>query len=185
MNLQKRKRLAGLVALLCAAVVAAAAETPGSEFSATFKFKGKQGDRQIAANIVVDRYTPEEEAWRFADILKTQGQAGLAAALRGRRNGRLRLGALEYSLDLVVTRPTDKGHRIVVVTTRPIRYQETQSGSESLDYPFGLVILEVDGFGRGDGRFYPAAALQFNEDGSVAVYKPEGEGKVSEVKKLR
>ena len=178
---------AGLLLLLIgAAAPAGTSDTPGREFSAIFKFKGKQGDRQIGATIVVDRYTPVEEAWQLAEILKSQGQAGLAAALRGRGNGRLRLGALEYGLDLVAAKPTSNGFKLVVVTNRPIRYQETQGNSgDSLNYPFGIVVIEIDGFGRGEGRFYPAAALHFNPDGSVAVYKHEGEGRVSEVKKVR
>lgn len=175
-----------LLLLLCAAAPAGASDTPGREFSAIFKFKGKQGDRQLGATILVDRYTPAEETWQLAETLKSQGQSGLSAALRGRRNGRLRLGALEYDLDLVAAKPTSKGFKLVVVTNRPIRYQETDQGSDSLNYPFGIVVLEIDGFGRGEGRFYPAAALHFIPDGSVAVYKySEGEGRVSDLKKVR
>jgi hypothetical protein len=183
----KPEREIGLLLLLvCAAAPVRASDIPGREFSAVFKFKGKQGDRQIGGTIVVDRYTPVEEAWQLAEVLKSQGQSGLAAALRGQRNGRLRLGALEYDLDLVAAKPTSKGFKLVVVTNRPIRYQETDQGSDSLNYPFGIVVVELDGFGRGEGRFYPAAALHFNTDGSVAVHEySEGEGRVSEIKKVR
>jgi hypothetical protein len=175
-----------LLLLLSAAVPAADSDNPGSEFSAIFKFSGKQGNRQIGGTIVVNRYTPVEDARQLAEILKSQGQAGLANALRGRANGVLRLGALEYSLDLIAAKTTSKGFKLVVVTNRPIRYQETDQGSPSLDYPFGIVSIEIDSLGRGEGRFFPSAALRIQEDGAIDVYPySEGEGRVSDVKKVR
>jgi hypothetical protein len=175
-----------LLLLLSAAAPASDSDNPGSEFSAIFKFSGKQGNRQMGGTIVVNRYTPVEEARQAAEILRSQGQAGLANALRGRANGVLRLGALEYSLDLVTAKPTSKGFKLLVVTNRPIRYQETDQGSASLDYPFGIVVIEIDSLGRGEGRFFPSAALRIQEDGAIDVYQyAEGEGRVTDVKKVR
>ena len=180
------KRAGLLLLLLSAAVQASDSDNPGSEFSAIFKFSGKQGNRQMGGTIVVNRYTPVEEARQAAEILKSQGQAGLANALRGRANGVLRLGALEYFLDLVTAKPTSKGFKLLVVTNRPIRYQETDQGSASLDYPFGIVVIEIDSLGRGEGRFFPSAALRIQEDGAIDVYQySEGEGRVTDVKKVR
>jgi hypothetical protein len=176
-----------LLLLLSAAASAGDPDNPGSEFSAIFKISGgKQGSRQIGATIVVHRYTPIEEARQLGEILKSQGQAALANALRGRANGVLRLGALEHPLDLVTAKPTSKGFKVLAVTNRPIRYEETDQGAPSLDYPFGVVLLEIDGLGRGEGRFFPASALQVEEDGAINVYQyPEGEGRVTDVKKVR
>jgi len=179
--------LCGALALvLPAAAVAEDPASPGKQFTAIFKFSGPQGNRQIGATILVDRYTPLDQAHQLKDVLKSQGQAGLANALRGRSNGRLNLGGLEYSLDLIVAKPIDDGFQLVVVTTRPIKYQETQDGSESLDYPLGVVSIKLDGFGRGEGRFFPTAALRINEDGSLSVDQfAKGEGRVTDVKKVR
>ena len=175
-----------LLLLLTAAALAADSDNPGSEFPAIFKFSGKQGSRQMGGTIVVHRYTPVEEARQAAEILKGQGQAGLANSLRGRGNGVLRLGALEYPLDLITAKPTSKGFKLLAVTNRPIRYQETDQGLASLDYPFGIVVIEIDGLGRGEGRFFPSAALRIQPDGAIDVYQyTEGEGRVTDVKKVR
>ncbi len=183
----RREKCIGLAAVLSAAVVfAGESAVPGREFSATFKFKGRQGDRRIAASILIDRFTPVAEARQLKEVLKSQGQSGLVAALRDRRNGRLRLGALEYSLDLAVAKPSEDGFLLLIVTTRPIRLEETQQGSGSLDYPFGAVSIQLDGFGRGEGRFFPTAALAIDADGAVTVQQfVEGEGRVTDVKKVR
>ena len=178
-------RRIGLLGFLVSVAALAGDEIPGREFSATFRFLGPQGDRRMSGSIVVDRFTPVEEARKLRAVLENQGQAGLVAAIRGRANGRLRLGALEYALDLVVTKPVDGGFRLIVVTSRPIRLEETQQPSNSLDYPFGVIALTLDGSGRGEGQFYPRAALAINEDGALTVQEFEGEGRVFEVKKVR
>jgi hypothetical protein len=184
-----RQRTAAVLSLsLLLALPARAADdgTPGHEFSAIFRYTNPQGDRQIGATIFVDRYTSLQEAHALKDVLASQGQFGLANAIRGRANGRLRLGAVDYPLDLAVFAPTRDGFFVVVVTTRPIRIEESQEGSPSLDYPFGAISFGLDGFGRGQGRLFPRCRLLINEDGTVAAQQfAEGEGKVTDIKKVR
>jgi len=49
-----------------------------------------------------------------------------------------------------------------------------------------VITFSLDGFGRGEGRFYPKSRLLINEDGSIAVQQfAEGEGKVTDIKKVR
>ena len=72
------------------------------------------------------------------------------------------------------------------ITNRPIRYEENEQGASSLDYPFAVILLEIDGFGRGEGRFFPSSALRVQPDGALDVYQyAEGEGRVTDVKKVR
>jgi hypothetical protein len=176
-----------LLAVLGTGVAFAAdAASPGREFSATFDFQGEQGNRRMDASILIDRLTPVEEARQLREVLRNQGQSGLVAALRGRRNGQLRIGALDFSLDLVVAKPTEDGFLLLIVTTRPIRLEETLQGSDSAGHPFGVVSVEIDGFGRGEGRFFPRAALAIDANGAVTVQQAvEGEGRVTGVKKVR
>ena len=185
---RRARNAAGLILLLLSAAVPASdSDNPGSEFSAIFKFSGgKQGSRQMGATIVVHRYTPVEEARQLGEILKSQGQASFANALRGRANGLLRIGALEHNLDLISTKATSKGFKLLAITNRPIKYEENAQGASSLDYPFAVILLEIDGFGRGEGRFFPSSALRVQPDGALDVYQyAEGEGRVTDVKKVR
>jgi hypothetical protein len=166
--------------------LAAEAEPPARELTATFEFSGPQGNREVAATILIDRVTPVEEAQHFRSVLEREGQRGLLAAIRGRGDGRLRLGAVEYGLDLIVAQALDDGARIVIVTSRPLRAPEADLGLESLDYPFGAARIEIDGFGRGEGAFSPTASLRIEADGAVVTEQyVEGEGRVSDVRKVR
>ena len=185
---RRARNAAGLLLLLLSAAAPASdSDNPGSEFTAIFKFSGgKQGSRQMGATIVVNRYTPVEEARQLGEILKSQGQASFANALRGRANGLLRVGALEHNLDLISTKATSKGFKLLAITNRPIKYEENEQGASSLDYPFAVILLEIDGFGRGEGRFFPSSALRVQPDGALDVYQyAEGEGHVTDVKKVR
>jgi hypothetical protein len=175
-----------LAALGTPVAFAADAASPGREFSATFDFRGGQGNRRMDASILIDRLTSVAEARQLREVLKNQGQSGLLAALRDRRNGRLRVGALEYSLDLVVAKPAEDGFFLLIVTTRPIRLQETLEPSNAADYPFGVVSIDLDGFSHGEGKFFPRAALAIDANGAVTVQQSvEGEGRVTNVKKVR
>ena len=185
MRYRARAALA-LAALTALATRAADDAVPGREFSAMFRLKDPQGERQMGATLLLDRFTSLEEAKSLKEVLASQGQYGLANAIRGRANGRLRLGVMDYSLDLAVFAPTRDGFYVVVVTTRPIRFEESQEGSDSLDYPFGVITFALDSLGRGEGRFYPKSRLLINEDGTLAAQQfAEGEGRVTDVRKVR
>jgi hypothetical protein len=124
---------------------------------------------EIQVMIAILRPLAVEEALPLRDLLRTGGQQALLSAIRASARGMLRLGGLEYSLDLVVEQQQGPTRHIVIVTTRPIHLGETNAGSASLDYPFGVAIFDVDELGRGEGTVYPKAALEILEDGTVGV----------------
>lgn len=124
---------------------------------------------EIQVTLAILRPMAAEEARPLRDLLRTGGQQALLGAIQGRGRGMLRIGGLEYPLDLVVEQQQGATRHIVVVTTRPIQVGETNTGAASLDYPFGVAILDVDGMGRGEGTVYPKAALEILEDGTVGV----------------
>lgn len=127
------------------------------------------GNEEIQVSIAILRPTSLEEALPLRDVLKSGGQQALLRAIQGRGQGMLRLGGLEYPLDLVVEQQQGDFRHIAVVTTRPIQVNETNSGAPSLDYPFGLAVFDVDSMGRGEGTVYPKATLELLPDGGVGV----------------
>ena len=127
------------------------------------------GSEEIQVSIAILRPTSLEEALPLRDTLKSGGQQALLRAIQGRAQGMLRLGGLEYPLDLVVEQQQGDLRHIAVVTTRRIEVNETNSGAASLDYPFGLAVFDVDSLGRGKGTVYPKAALEILPDGAVGV----------------
>jgi len=174
------------IGILTAAAVAAD-DPPGREFTATVTMNTSQGTRHMPVTLIAARFTSVEDAKRYQEVLANGGQGALLSALRGRSDGRLRLGALEFPVGLVVAEPLRRGYRYVFVTARRIQVEERNESSESLDYPFGVAVFEVDGFGRGDGRVYPQAAISVDpSDQSIEIEEYQGEpGKLRDIRKVK
>ena len=181
-------RISAITALFSIILVALplAADEPGREFSATAVVRGSQGTRRMPVTFIANRFTSVEQAKQLAEVLEHGGQGALLSALNGRRDGTLRLGALEMPISLVVAEPQGKGYRYLFLTARRIRVEETTFGEESLDYPFGIAEFVTDTFGRGEGSLHVAAALSIDADGHVEIEDYDGEdGSFEDLQKVR
>lgn len=164
-----------------------AADPPGREFTCTAVVNTTEGTRRMPMTLVANRFTSVEEAQQLAGLLEKGGQGTLLAALRGRMDGQLELGALSIPIALVVAEETSDGYRYIFLTARRIQVSETQLDEASLDYPFGIAVFEVDGFsGRGDGSLHVAAALSIDSSGHIEVDDYDGEdGRFEDLRKIR
>lgn len=165
----------------------ALAGEPGREFSAELKADFRIGGAsRMLVNLVVDRYTSIEEAQQLAEVLSQGGQRALVSALRGRFDGRIRLGATDMPVALVVAEAQGRGYRYLFLTPRQIGFDERELDKESLDYPFGVIDFEVDRFGRGEGSLHVAAALSIDEYGHLEIEDYDGaDGEIQKVKQIR
>lgn len=184
----RKNRLFALCVLIVivATLPPAFADEPGREFTATAVMRGSQGTRRMPVTFIANRFTSVEQAKQLAEVLEQGGQQALLSALTGRRDGELRLGALEMPVALVVAEPKGKGYRYLFLTPRRIQVEETTFGEESLDYPFGIVEFETDTFGRGEGALHVAAALRIDADGHVEIEDYDGEdGSIERLQQVR
>ena len=175
------------IAVLCSFALPLAADGPGREFSAEVvgDFQLGGGNRMLV-NLVADRFTSVEEAQSLAGLLERGGQQALLSALRGRSDGGIRMGALEMPVALVVVEEQGRDFRYLFLTPRKINFHEKEFGEESLNYPFGIVVFEVDRFGRGEGNLHLAAALSIGADGRVEIEDYNGaDGRVERIKQIR
>ncbi len=132
------------------------------------------GDTRMAATLVIDSETPLEEVRQLRSLLTERGGRALEAALAYRSDGRLRFGAMEYPLNLVVSVPIEGGRHYVVITRRPLGV--SPEGSEfDQRFPFGVAIFQVDTMGNGEGKIYPAAAIGVDEQGEPTLEAWNGE----------
>jgi len=141
------------------------------EYQATAEFRSARagGMVRMPVTVVIRREASHEQLLQLREALERGGQTALLTALDARADGALQLGAVQHRLNLVASRTTSRGRTVVVVTVRRLQIEEINQGSDSLDYPFGVAVLELDGMGRGEGLFYPAAALRVGSDGAVVV----------------
>lgn len=175
-----------LVAVLAALALPAHAADPGREFSATAVMRTPTDTRRMPVTLVANRFTTVEQARHLAGVLADGGQGALLAALTGRSDGQLRIGALQMQVALVVAEEQGRGCRFLFLTPRRIQVEETTFGEESLDFPFGIAEFEVDGFGRGTGTVHVAAALRIDADGHFEIEDYDGaDGTLEDLRKVR
>lgn len=164
--------------------IAAAAAGPAGEFTAVARVETADGTRSMPCTIMVRRPIPYPEVVPLRNVLEQGGQQALLAAIRGGSRGSLSLGGIEYPLDLVIFEPKGGGFRYVVVTSRPIRWEENDQEPSSLDYPFTVVVFEEPGVGLGEGQICPRAALTIDDEGHVrAVPYAERMGVLKEIRR--
>jgi hypothetical protein len=183
-----QRSLGALIALVGFAAPSPGGQNPpaGGEFTATATMNTKQGTRSMSFTVVASRPMSREEAEPLKKVLAEGGQQALANAIRGSNRGRLKLGGMEYPIDLVVGQAVGDGERYVVVTTRTLQHEEVMEGSASLGHPFTVFVFDVPGFGSGTGHIYTRAALAVEADGRVRVDQYDGSpGSLKDVRRAR
>jgi hypothetical protein len=167
---------AGTLSAVCllAALSARAADEdlqPPLALTSVVRLEGGRisGTRQLGVELRIDTLTPRDQAWKLADAVGAAGQEGLLAALQGHSDGLLRLGAVDFPINLAVYRRDGDRHTFMLVSARAFRVSEVNFGMESTGYPFGVALFTLDSFGNGDGLVYPAARIGLDRDGGVVI----------------
>lgn len=124
----------------------------GEQFSALGVLPAGAGVRMVGAgstmnlNIYIDSYTSDADTQEYAKLLVESGSDALLKALeKAKPIGKVQLVRRVgfFDLKLIRSRPTEGGRRIIGVCDRPIQFLEAYAGSRSLDYTFGIVILNL------------------------------------------
>lgn len=166
------------VALTCGVLVAGTASQaaqPGERFTAFAVDMSAQarGARTGTIDIVINRWSTDQERDRLAAALKEGGPEALLSALRKIKDpaGYIQTpGSVGYPIRFARQVPTgDGGRRILLGTDRPISYFEAVNRPITSDYPFMVVDLRLDAKGEGQGRLLPIARVTANDDHVVDI----------------
>jgi hypothetical protein len=103
--------------------------------------------------VTIRSWTSDADAKALGATLKTQGVDATKKAIEKLNLGYIAVvGSFGWPINVAKTYPgPNGGQRIVVVTDRPIGFAEAEVSGASMDYPFGLVELNVDASGNGSG----------------------------------
>jgi hypothetical protein len=121
--------------------------------------------RSTQVDILVRRWTTEEERAGLIGVLKENNPREFARALRdqeevgwvqfrGQRSYRLR-----YSRSIV---EGDK-RMIILATDRPVAMLEATGGTQSMDFSVSLIVLQFEGDAEGVGQFSVGTEILFDE----------------------
>ncbi len=176
----KTKRFGALCLFLCCAVAPAfsgpkATKEPGmrtERFSATLTVRSGPGAgtvRQIT--IYINDYSPDAEAARLAGAFADGGADALFKMLtKLKTKGRIApTGSTGYQVRFIRSVQTPNGRRITMLTDRPIGFLERYYGNRSTDYKYGLVELDINDDGKGEGSLIYAAKVKAISGTSIEV----------------
>jgi hypothetical protein len=143
------------------------------QFAATaFGQAGAMAGKSFGANIYITAWTTDQQVQDYISVLKEKGPDGLVKAMEKTSDvGRLSpTGFVGSGFRFARYRPTaDGGLHIVMVTNRPMSFGELYRGGRSLDYQFGIVVLNVDKNGKGTGTLAPVCKIKFNKKNELEI----------------
>lgn len=164
------KKLNVLTAILLAAAFAFSANAQGRErFTGTLLYYGsgtntRSGTTDFTLDITGE--TSDQQAQNFLSILKNDGQNKLLDAIDDSENGRFSVGPnVGTPVNVVRETTADGDRRIFVVFKRWTQFAELRYGYRSVDYPFGVIELRIDGrTGKGEGTYIAAAKIRWDSN---------------------
>ncbi len=128
--------------------------------------------------IVIDRWSSDEERDRLMDMLKGKGSDQALAALQqvkpraGYIRTTTRLGwDLQFAGEDALP---DGGRRIVFATDRPIGFFEAWNRPRSSDYGYMVCWIRLDKNGSGDGKLSVLAQVSYDEARKKIVVEDYG-----------
>lgn len=175
-----------LLGVLLPALAPAGDRKAVGEFAAQASIDTPSGTRSMGFDVVIMNPRSLQEIIPLKKVLETGGQQALVNAIRGTGQGQVKFGALVYPVDLVMAEKIEDGWRYFIVTTRPIKYTESEEdGGASLNYPFAVFGFDATDFMSGDGFVYTKAALAIDPDGHLQVSQYDGEpGTLSDIRRI-
>jgi len=133
---------------------------------------GAAAGKNFGLTVYVTGWTSDQEVHDFATTLKESGPKALVSALEKTKDvGRVSpTGSVGSGFRIArIRQMPDAGFRIIMATNRPISFGELYNGTRSTDYPFGIVVLNVDKDGKGSGSLAPMCKVKFNKKGELEI----------------
>jgi hypothetical protein len=146
----------------------AKSSTPVEEFSANFTNIGNVGGTGATPiTIRITRWTPDDEYSMLMKVLAKEGNDAFTRELqRSKTTGSIGVPQnLAYPLLYArQVRGADGGRKIILITDRPMTFQERMGSSISRDYPLTWIEMTLNKEDRGEGYVILAARMKLLGD---------------------
>jgi hypothetical protein len=132
-----------------------------------------RGARTGRVNVVIERWSSDQERTRLRDALREGGADLLLKELQKIKDpaGNISTdGSIGTPLRFAMqTELPEGGRRILVATDRRIGFLEAVNRPRSSDYPFLLLDIRLDANGKGTGKLLPVARVEVNDENVIEV----------------
>jgi hypothetical protein len=158
----------GAALVVPAAASVALAKEPELLRLRAFSVNLNTGARTNTVDIVIERWSTDEEASNLRAVFLERGGDKLLSALQKTkpRCGYVRTST-SIGWDVYFARETplpDGGRKIVLASDRPVSIWEARNSGRSMDYQFSLAEIRIPKEGKGQGKAIRAAKLTFNKE---------------------
>jgi hypothetical protein len=132
---------------------------------------GRLAGRSRPFSLLVNNYTSPDDVARLDEALRSGGQEELLRVLSRLNAGRVSVGNnVGVRANAVISTPTaEGGTKLTVLFERNVNIYELRAGTRSQDYRFGYAEIFLDGRGRGEGTFIPAAKVRLRDGNTWEV----------------
>ena len=175
----KTSRLVALCLLLCCPASLAFSATNGNSaesrterFSAVLTILAGAGSGTVRPiTIYISDYSTDAEANMLAGAFADGGSKALFKVLtRMKSKGRVApTGSVGYQIRFIRSVQTPNGRKVMMLTDRPIGFLESYYGTRSRDYKYGLVELNLNDDGKGEGSLIWAAKVKAIKGDTIGV----------------
>ena len=131
---------------------------------------------RVNVDVWVNSYTSDTEAKTMAAALLEGGSPALLKQLEDAKSiGKVRLTGRAgfYDFKLIRSHEVEGGRRVYLVGDRPMGFLEVYAGGRSMDYPFGIMQLELKrnkkGKEEGEGAMLYAAKIKVLENNKIEL----------------
>ncbi|MEK6302679.1 MAG: hypothetical protein AABO41_18360 [Acidobacteriota bacterium] len=141
-------------------------------FSATLSIVSGPGAGTVRPiTIYISDYSTEAEAKMLAGAFADGGSKMLFKVLtKMKSKGRIApTGSVGYQIRFIRSTDTPNGRKVVMLTDRPIGFLEAYYGTRSKDYQYGLVELNLNDNGKGEGSLIYAAKVKAIRGDTIEV----------------
>ena len=135
------------------------------------------GGRTRPFELIINRYTSQEEAQQLNAALQAGGQDEVLRALSSMNAGQIRIGTgVGITANAVIATPQEMGAvKLTVLYRRDVNFFELRAGTRSVDYKLGYAEIYLRPRGNSEGTFIPAARVRLGRDGSSWEVEDFGE----------
>lgn len=147
-----------------------AQEQKSERYTATAIGLPTRGARTAFLNITIQEYSTDEEVKHLVEVLRTGGSDALQIEMSKMNKGwAAPVATTSHRLSFARTRPTENGRRILLAAERPMTFFELRRATRSRDHTYGIIRLDLDEEGKGEGTLIMAAKVRFNKEGQLEV----------------
>lgn len=121
----------------------------------------------VPVNIHISRWTPDDEHNRLFTALRDKGQDAFLDELTSLKSVGWIATPTALRYDFMYARQSigeDGARRIMMISDRPMQVWERTTASQSRDYPFTVIELQINKDGRGQGTLAQLVQLRLLGD---------------------